>query len=170
MKLTLKCVEDSEIAELHQILVSCGLDMHQKFSLQHWHPFMDLDNFKMTLRNKKMYGVYESGKAIATFNVSNEPRDYYANSLWHNPGSKALYLGTLAVLPELQGNGLGKWCITQIEEIALAMRCEAIRFDAVELHPWLAGFYERLGYTRRGVVRPLNWNLECFEKLLEEIG
>lgn len=111
-------------------------------------------------------GICQNEIAIGTFNLSIEPRDYYYEEIWSNPGAKAVYLGHLGIDPTIQSKGLGTWCMRQIERIAQEMESKAIRFDALNIHPWLKAFYEKLGYSPRTVVKPKQWELLCFEKIL----
>ena len=69
--------------------------------------------------------------------------------------------------PILQGRGLGKWCMYQVEKIARNHGSKAVRFDGLNSHPWLKKFYEKLGYLPRGIVKPKQWDLLCFEKILK---
>lgn len=140
--------------------------MHKKFGFSHWYPFMDLETFKRSLEGKKLYGVYQHDLIIATFNLSPSPRNYYYDELWSNPCAKALYLGQLAITPEYQKQGIGKWCMMQIEKLTLDFGSKVVRFDALNEHPWLKRFYEKLGYCICGIVKPNRWELVCFEKYL----
>lgn len=166
MDLTLKKASSTEINSLYEILVNCGKQMHDEMKLNHWHPFMDIETFKKSLNDKQLFGVYENNSAIATFNISTSPRDYYHIGLWSNPGAKALYVGQLATQPNFQRKGLGKWCMNQIEQLAQEMNCESIRFDALQQHPWLGTFYEHLGYKACAIVTPNEFDLVCYEKRL----
>lgn len=156
----------ASILPLHTLLTDCGKTMHETFNLMHWYPFMDLEKFETLMRDKNLYGVYQNTFAIATFNLSSNPRDYYFDKLWSNPGEKAFYLGQLGIQPLLQGQGIGKWCMHQIEGLASEAGCKAIRFDGLTQHPWLKEFYEKLGYRFCGTVKPAQWELSCFEKVL----
>ena len=166
MELLLKKSTEKEIILLHEILVACGKEMYDRFNLTHWHPFMDLETFKKVMKDKDLYGVYQNQTAIATFNISTQSRDYYHEELWSNPGEKALYLGQLAINPALQKKGIGKWCMQQVERMAFKMGCKAIRFDALDSHPWLKAFYKNLDYSPCGIVTPNKWDLACFEKII----
>lgn len=164
-KLT-KINDEDSIIRSHALLAACGESMYKTFGLQHWHPFMDLEKFKTVMEGKELYGVYRDRVAIATFNLSSTPRDYYFDQLWSNPGEKAFYLGQLGIDPLLQRHGIGKWCMHQVERLALEARCKAIRFDGLSKHPWLKRFYEKLDYRICGTVKPAQWELTCFEKVL----
>lgn len=164
--LKLEKIKNDDIASLHSILVECGIKMYEQFNLCHWYPFMNLSTFKQTMKNKDLYGIYQNDLAIATFNVSMISRDYYFEELWSNPNEKALYLGQFGIHPTHQKNGVGIWCMNQIEKIGYEKGCRAIRFDGVSNHPFLKKFYTKLGYKVCGVVTPNQWELTCYEKIL----
>lgn len=164
MNLVLKKVDKIAITPLHSILVSCGKAMYEQLGLNHWYPFMNIEIFQRLMKTKDLYGIYQNEIAVATFNVSTEPRDYYSKKLWLNSQEKALYLGQLAINPSIQGNGIGKWCMLQVEQIAYDAGINLVRFDALDKHPWLKSFYKKLGYEECAIVKPGEWELTCFEK------
>ena len=161
-----KINDKDSIISLHTLLAACGKEMYEKLKLMHWHPFMDLYKFESLMRGKDLFGVYRNAVAIATFNLSSDPRDYYFDNLWSNPEEKAFYVGQLGTHPQLQGQGIGKWCMQQIERLAYEAECKAIRFDGLSQHPWLKNFYEKLGFQFCGTIKPAQWELACFEKVL----
>lgn len=167
MDFELKKIDAHHAEPLYKILANCGKEMHEKLGLPHWYPFMDFQIFQTSLNEKILYGIYKNKTPIATFNISTKPRDYYYDELWSEPNAPALYLGQLGIKPALQKNGIGKWCMDHVEKIAREMQCKAIRFDALGMHPWLKTFYEKLGYTSCGIVKPNKWDLVCFEKILD---
>lgn len=168
MNYLLKKATDSDFVTLHNILVVCGEHMFKSLKLRHWYPYASLEKFKEKVKYSDVYCVFENEKMVATFSLSTTPRDYYKLSMWQDQNAKAIYLGNLGILPELQGKGLGKWCLNEVEKIAKEMNCKAIRFDCVEKHPWLSNFYEKLGFARKCIVNmpEPTGNLICFEKVI----
>jgi len=168
MQFELKEISLKDIEEVHALLVMCGENMYKKLGLTHWYPYPTLDQFKKNVAAKTLYGVFTNNSAVATFNLTNEPRTYYADNLWLQKG-KALYVGNLGITPHLQGSGLGKWCMAQIEKIGIASNYDLIRFDALKAHPWLKSFYEKLGYIACESVKNNGLELVCFEKNLKRL-
>lgn len=161
-------IADDCLPEAHALLAECGLFMHKTLKLQHWHPFMALAVFQERAKNLQVYGIYDEGKLIGTFNLSQKPRAYYTLDMWQDREAEAVYLGQLAIHPDYQGKKIGVWCMQQIEKIAAELGCTAIRFDCVEQHPWLCKFYEKAGYTKKGIIalpEPTG-NVICFEKTI----
>lgn len=149
----LEKVRPEQIAELHAILVACWLDMQARFGLAHWVPAYPLEAMQRDTETKRVYAVREGPSAIATFTVSAQAPAYYDMSIWQNPDARALYVHRLAVLPAYQGRGIGRWCMEQIEQLAGAEGCSAVRLDAYDEHLALHEFYRHLGYQERGSFR-----------------
>ena len=76
----------------------------------------------------------------------------------------------LAVLPEAQGRGIGRWCMARAEALARERGCAFLRLDVHGGHTGLAQFYQGQGYEPRGTVAvrsPDEPGLLCFEKWLD---
>lgn len=168
MTLQLKAIDKDAAAidTVYEILKRCGENMYTNLKLEHWYPYIAKETFIASLNNKQLYGVYEDNNAVATFNVSIQPRNYYHDDFWNVPANKALYLGQLATDPAHQGKGIGKWCMKRIEQIAQDEECSVIRFDGLLMHPWLKSFYESVGYKSCKIVTPGKWELLCFDKAI----
>ena len=166
MNIIFKKASEKNIPLAHALLSACGKHMHENLNLNHWHPFMSLKDFHLQISNKDLYLAYYDKELIATFNLSKEPRDYYSSTIWVNSSEPAAYLGQLGIAPLWQGKGIGRLCMAEIERITKEMGCCSLRLDALNSHPWLKLFYLRLGYTACGTVKPNNWDLLCFEKVI----
>jgi ribosomal protein S18 acetylase RimI-like enzyme len=64
-----------------------------------------------------------------------------------------LYLGLLAVSPQLQGAGVGKQLLKASEEYAHSVQCSAIYMTVISLRTELINWYIRHGYTDTGKRR-----------------
>lgn len=164
-----------QVQTLHEIIARCGEDMQRRFGLIHWSPPYPLEDLRRNAYELNVYGIHRpNGKGeevIGTFTVGTNGWSYDEN-LWFDRQHRPLYLGKLAIHPEHQGQGLGKWCIRKVEEFAYAWKCQAVRFDAIAQHTRLIQFYRNLGYAVRGTRpvidwRGLEWEAVYFEKVLE---
>jgi GNAT superfamily N-acetyltransferase len=63
---------------------------------------------------------------------------------------RSLYLHDMAVLPELQGNGIGKRLVDEAKEVARAWPSDAIRLDAYDGAAGAGNFYARCGFAEVG--------------------
>jgi GNAT superfamily N-acetyltransferase/ketosteroid isomerase-like protein len=134
--------------------------------LDHWDPPYSLESFQRNAEERRVYRIRQDRKLAGTFTIGTEPLEYYDTGMWSSPDAEAVYACHLAILPELQGQGIGTWCMGEIERIA-AEDGLAVRLDGYEKHDRLLRFYDRLGYERRGVVENQGRPLMCFEKTPE---
>ena len=178
MMLAIRRVSPEEIEPLQEILQKCGLDMQRRFGLGHWMPPYPLDALRKSAEERNVYAVHDGDALVGTFTTGTQPPSYYltipgVQEAWDTSGEPALYVNRLAVLPELQGRGIGTWCMKTMERLARAEGCRAVRFEAYDKHLELLEYYDRLGYHRRGAFT-FNTRLYgetgmvCFEKLSYE--
>jgi GNAT superfamily N-acetyltransferase len=149
--------------------------MKQRFGLTHWYPPYPIETMRRNAEELHVYGVHRPNEAgsvdvVGTFTVGTHGWKY-DDRLWTNPGDRPLYLGKLAIRPQLQGQGIGAWCMQKVEELAGEWNCQAVRFDAIAGHIPLIRFYKNLGYCERGTQiirdwRGLEWEIMYLEKLL----
>ena len=67
-----------------------------------------------------------------------------------------LYLGMLSVLPELQGQGIGKVLLHGAEARAVHLGCRAVYMRVLTPRHELLAWYERHGYCPTGEYEPYN--------------
>jgi GNAT superfamily N-acetyltransferase len=65
------------------------------------------------------------------------------------------YFGMFAVVPDLQGAGVGKQMVREAERIARdEWHCAAMEMTVISVREELVAWYERRGYRRTGVFKP----------------
>jgi ribosomal protein S18 acetylase RimI-like enzyme len=65
-----------------------------------------------------------------------------------------LYLGTLAVAPEAQAQGVGRQLLAAADTHARQHGCTTIKITVLSARPELLAWYERHGYVRTGAAEP----------------
>ncbi len=156
MQPTIHRVSTVDIPSLHQILIACGLDLRSRFGLTHWMlPIYPLKSMLKDAEDLEVYALKVGENLVGTFILEfalTEPLSYikFGNINWQVSNVPAVYVHKLAVLPEQQGQGLGKWCLSAIENLAFSQGHHAVRLDAVKTHQKLLSFYESRGYKRVG--------------------
>ncbi|MBK7991831.1 MAG: GNAT family N-acetyltransferase [Blastocatellia bacterium] len=170
MTLKIKKAEVLDLAAIYKILSLCGEHLATNLGLTHWFPPYPKESIEKNILERDVYLVYKNEEIIGTFTLGITPVANYDLTRWQNPVSKVMYHNRLAILPRMQGNGLGNWCMEQIEAIACQAGCKALRFDAIN-HPKLLAFYKKLGYQDLGLwqlsdARGQIWDVMLFEKLL----
>jgi len=69
-------------------------------------------------------------------------------------GDGVLYVGMLAVQPDLQDQGYGRRLLDHAEDAARRLDCRVIRISVVSNRDGLIAWYERRGYVRTGDREP----------------
>lgn len=180
------------LRQCHDLIAACGKDLSTRFGLTHWDPPYP---FSVLVEHAQLYEVYAVFAApcasaasaggvaaqpaiaaaagpVATFTVSNiNWTSYFHDGLWPAGPSNPFYLGKLAVSPDLQKSGVGRFSMSEVERIGVERGCDCVRFDAVKVHPFLGRFYEACGYRETGLVtiksvRGLDLELICYQKAL----
>lgn len=169
--LQIERVAPGAVEQLHEIIRQCGQDMKQRLGLRHWVPPYPLTDLRQDAVERAVYAVRADGRAVATFTVGTSvPRRNWdglrsvAPGTWIDLDARALYLNRLAVLPELQGTGIGRCCLDTIEGLAREAACATVRLDACAANAGLLQFYHRAGYERRGYARARGYTFVLFEK------
>lgn len=173
MSYTLQRIHTQEdITAAHGILSLCGEHMHRIQGLDHWYPFRDLATFTAELERAEAssYGIYDDATQalIGTFYLSAVMRPWYASVTWQNSAHEALYLGGFGVLPIMQGRGVGTWAMDAIDTLAREDGYDTLRFDGVASNLSLLRFYDKLNYTRLGLLdTPRGSQVMVYERVFE---
>ena len=69
----------------------------------------------------------------------------------HQQGTQ-LYLGTLAVAPDAQAQGVGRQLLAAADAYARQQGCTTLKITVLSARPELLAWYERHGYGRTGVA------------------
>ena len=73
------------------------------------------------------------------------------------------YFGMFSVHPPLQGAGIGRLVIEEVERIAREeWACERIEMTVIDIRDTLIAWYERRGYVRTGRTKPFPYGDERF--------
>jgi GNAT superfamily N-acetyltransferase len=85
---------------------------------------------------------------------------------YFTPVRKPLYLRDMAVAPAVQGHGVGRLLLAEVERVARAWSADAIRLDAYDGAAGAGTFYAKYGFKEMGRVVYRGTPLVYFELLL----
>ena len=85
---------------------------------------------------------------------------------YFTPVERPLYLTGMAVLPELQGKGVGRRLLNEAEQLARDWPADAIRLDAFDAAVGAGPFYAKNGFREVARVKYKGDPLIYFELLL----
>ncbi len=138
--------------------------MHRAQDMQHWYPFMPLEIFYKRVEGRDVFGVLSDTLLVATFNIGPERFSYDDGSVWTDADANALYFSGFGVLPSHWGQGIGRWVMAQVEQLAAERGYDLLRFDGVSSNIKLLAFYDSLGYIRQGLISLGSVSVMCYEK------
>lgn len=165
---TLHKAEPSEIEPLQEIVRLCGADIGARFGLTFWSPPPPIELMRRHAVEKAVYAVVDGDEAVATFTFGLAGWPTESVPFWADAGHRAAYLSRLAVRPDRQAEGIGRWCLAEAERLAREQGCRAIRLDAIRTFAPPIALYRRVGYEERGVIEWTNWYGVLRELLLME--
>ena len=171
MNLSLQLATEDQYNAVCSIMALAGEHMHRVLDLSHWHPFPSSENFVSHLDGKEVFGVYDNELLVGTFNISTQPEPYYLEDMseyWSRLDMPTMYFSAFALLPSHQQKGVGSWCMQEMDKMIQERGFNQVRFDAVNTHPKLKGFYRKNGYQERGVLDLGRAQVMCFEKIFSE--
>ena len=110
--------------------------------------------------------VEDEGAPVATFILNRRKPVWYGNSWFADPRAESGYLTHLAVRPESQRQGLGRYALAEAEALCRTAGLAALRFDAYQGPAGAGPFYAKCGYTLRhsGTFRGVG--LDYYERVL----
>lgn len=170
MSISCRQASPEEAGPLHQIIKRCGEDLFQRFGLCHWHPVFPVEALRKDAMEKAVHSVHRDGLLAGVFTTSASGWEY-PHDIWEHPGDRALYLSNLAIAPEWQNQGLGKWCVEKAAQFAQESGCATVRLHALTDHARLLRFFQNLGYGARGNLWMKDWRgvsreITVFEKVI----
>lgn len=168
MNLEIKPATQDQYTAIYSIMALAGEHMHRVLGLSHWHPFLSSDRFIERIDDHEVFGVYADDLLVGTFNISTIPEPYYLEDMsdyWSRLDIPSMYFSAFALLPSHQQMGIGSWVMQEMDELVKARDFAQVRFDGVNTHEKLKGFYRKNGYQERGVLDLGRAQVMCFEKI-----
>ena len=145
----------SRLFAIAGILFRCGKDMAEKHGLQHWNNSRikcAVIVLMSVLRNKVYLVCNSEGKPVATFQT--------------NQSGDSMRFCKLATDPEYAGNGVGSFCLEEIELYAKNSGCKKVCCEVYDKSAHAAEFYKHRNYVECGEVKTLKYTEIKMEKVL----
>lgn len=158
------CGEDKKA--ILTIIQDAVVDMESK-GIHQWddiYPDEELINNDLNGGNLYVYEDKESIKAIIVLN-ENQDREY-ESICWKCNSGKQLIVHRLCVDPRFQGQGIAQQLMIYTEEYGKGLQYESIRLDSFINNDRACKLYDKLGYTKVGIVSFRKGEFYCFEKRL----
>ena len=116
------------------------------------------------LRGTTLYIARRSDDVVGSVMVSTYPPGFWRKTLWKDGKASGLGVFYLVVSPEHQRQGIGKFLMESVEQLAKKHGIGWVRLDAYADNPISTGFYRAIGYDERAVIDLRGIGLVLFEK------
>lgn len=101
------------------------------------------------MRRGRIYFAPEGDRPIAKLTLSTR-KPWAIDTKYFSASQRPLYLTSMAVAPERQGQGLGRFCMEEACRIARDWPADAIRLDAWNSKAGAGEFYRKCGFRETG--------------------
>ena len=152
-----------------QDLVALRAAVAQHLTAQHgegpWSRLSTEKGVLFDMRNSSVFVVRNRKRQVATLRLVRK-KPWAIDPSYFTPCTRPLYLLSMAVLPELQRQGIGRQCIKQTIKLAREFPADALRLDAYDSAAGAEDFYAKCGFKNVGRATYRSCPLVYFELLL----
>ncbi len=162
MRLLPAVTEDAEVIATLRTLV--GTHLAAIHGAGHWSRVVSAKDVLKRMATGQVFQVRQRERVIATLCLTTrKPRAI--DPSYFSPVRRPIYLVDMAVDPAHQGQGIGRWCLGEVERHVEGRSGGAIRLDAYDGPMGASDFYRRCGYREVGRAAYREVSLVYFEFL-----
>lgn len=112
--------------------------------------------------------VDEDGTLLGAVVLNQEEVEPYRRFSWADTSDRHIVIHRLAVSPDAQGRGVGRYLMEWAESHSREVGWSSIRLDTYVGNPTALALYDKIGYRRVGVTTAYDfgWKYVFFEKVL----
>ena len=149
--MTFREATEADAAEISALHNAAADDLTARFGHGHWSYQGTERGVLYDLKISRVFVETDASGIIGTFKLGTR-KPWAIDVSYFTSVTKALYLQSMAVRPELQRTGVGRSLLSEALEVAKAWPADAIRLDAYDADAGAGGFYAKYGYEECGRV------------------
>jgi ribosomal protein S18 acetylase RimI-like enzyme len=161
----LQIATEEQAPAIWDLRMAVGAKLTERFGHGPWSSRGTVKSVLYDLRNSVVYAATRRSKVIATLVLCTR-KPWAIDRKYFSACKKPLYLLSMAVAPDLQGQGIGRLCMTEVERITKAWPADAIFLDAYDAKAGAGEFYRKCGFREVGRASYRNVPLVYFELLV----
>ena len=141
-----------EAARIADILNACATSLTERYGKGHWSYQSSEKGVLNTITGKsRILVAKQGGKIVGTLCLqTNKP--WAIDPSYFTVVPQPLYLVSMAVDPDVQQKGIGRYMLQQTIAYASSWPAQSIRLDAYDSPAGAGDFYRKCGFTERGRV------------------
>jgi GNAT superfamily N-acetyltransferase len=150
-------------------ILSASADWLSSNGMDHWKGAHTAEKVLKRFQDREIYLLYYNDIPVGTIALSTMPPFYYNETdkeFWKDKSAPAMYISSLAVLPNYHGKGFATELVKFAERRAIEEGYKYIRFDAVGYYTKLTKFYLDRNYKIVGKRLTRDTESNFFEKSL----
>jgi ribosomal protein S18 acetylase RimI-like enzyme len=165
MKLTFSIATLAAAPALAALHTAVAADLTARYGRGPWSSQMTERGALFGMRHSLVLVARSGRKIVGTLNLPTK-KPWAIDVSYFTPVKKAIYLISMAVLPSMQRQGIGRLLLAEAVKRARAFPADAIRLDAFDSEAGAAPFYAKCGFREMGHVTYRKAPLVYFELVL----
>jgi GNAT superfamily N-acetyltransferase len=149
MRLRLQLATIEQAPEISALRDAVAARLAQQYGPGPWSRASTVRGVLYDLRHTVVYVVVRRGKIVATLALGTK-KPWAINRTFFTKCRRPLYLTSMAVAPDLQGQGIGRHCLAAAQKLATAWPADTLCLDSYDAPAGAGEFYRRCGYTEVG--------------------
>jgi GNAT superfamily N-acetyltransferase len=165
MKLCFSVATQPAAPALAALHTAVAADLTSRYGRGGWSAATTEGGMLFAMRHARVLTARKGRKIVGTLNLHTK-KPWAIDVSYFTAVKKPLYLTSMAVLPDMQRQGIGCQLLEQAAKLARAWPADAIRLDAFDADAGAAAFYAKCGFREVGHVKYRKSELVYFELVL----
>jgi ribosomal protein S18 acetylase RimI-like enzyme len=165
MELSFAIATEDDTPAVAALRRAVAADLTRRYGHGHWSATATDASVQRDISTARVVLARAGSRDVATLRLAAK-KPWAIDPAYFTDRKHVLYLTDMAVLPELQGQGIGRRCIGEACRIARAWPADVIRLDAYDGEVGAGAFYEKCGFRERGRITYRRTPLIYYELLL----
>jgi len=165
LNLNLDLAQLGAAAEIAALRNAAARRLHQQHGPGPWAGNCTERGVLFDLRQSRVFVARRGAVLIASFRLVTK-KPWAIDTKYFTAVKRPLYLLSMAVAPEQQREGIGRWCLEEARRVAREWPADALRLDAFDAAAGAGEFYRKCGFRETGRVTYRGCPLIYFEMMV----
>ncbi|HKA23524.1 MAG TPA: GNAT family N-acetyltransferase [Candidatus Eisenbacteria bacterium] len=163
--LTAARATEDDVAAIATLRTAAALRLTALHGKGHWSSPSSHKQVLRSIRNSTVVKAQNGSGVLGSLALVTK-KPWAIDAAYFTAARRPLYLLEMAVHPEAQGMGVGRFLLDEAERVARDWPADAIRLDAYDAPAGAGNFYAKCGYVERGRVVYRTVPLIYYERVL----
>lgn len=149
MKISVTIASDRDVRGIAELRTSVAEHLTAKHGPGHWSSCVTEKTVLRSILTSRVLVARSGRRIIGTLQLETK-KPWAIDLAYFTHVPRPLYLHDMAVLPDLQGKGIGRRLIEEAKDVARAWPSDALRLDAYDHAAGAGAFYANCGFLKVG--------------------